>query len=53
MTPPYPPEQLTLTLEPTVTDDLTPEQRGQTLEALAHLLLTAIGTPTGETPDET
>ncbi|WP_420415701.1 hypothetical protein [Marinovum algicola] len=53
MTPPYPPEQLMLTLEPSVTDDLTPEQRGQTVEALALLLLTAIGGAMEEMPDET
>ncbi|MFV0409212.1 MAG: hypothetical protein ACK5LJ_05805 [Paracoccus sp. (in: a-proteobacteria)] len=49
----FPPEQLPLPLEPSVIEDLTPEQRGQTLEALALLFLTAVGAPAGEIPDET
>lgn len=50
---PKPPEQLPLALEPAVIDDLTPEQRERTLEALALLLLDAVGAPMGETSDET
>lgn len=45
-------EQLPLLLEPSVIDDLTPAQRLLTTEALALLLLAAVGVPSRETPNE-
>lgn len=52
MTTQHVPEQLALLLEPSAIDDLTPEQRLRTTEALAVLLLAALGVPSGETPNE-